>query len=74
RDARKRAGFNGGIPLAIIAGGVGVAFRKPGIYTIGDGSRTLEEAGGEIVSAVRAVTIASAALLSAVTVLIALLL
>ena len=73
RDAKKRAGFNGGIPLAIIAGGVGVAFEKPGVYTIGSGRRTIEEAGGEIVSAVRAVTIASAALLSAVTVLIALL-
>jgi adenosylcobinamide-phosphate synthase len=72
RDAKKRAGFNGGIPLAIIAGGVGVVFEKPGVYTIGDGPRTIEEAGGQIVSAVRAVTIAWAALLSGVMVLITL--
>jgi adenosylcobinamide-phosphate synthase len=57
RDAKKRPGFNGGIPMAIIAGGVGVRLEKPGAYTIGDPERTLAEAGTGIISAVRAAVI-----------------
>ncbi|MDK2889668.1 MAG: adenosylcobinamide-phosphate synthase [Methanoculleus sp.] len=57
RDRKKRPGFNGGIPMAVIAGGVGVRLEKPGFYTIGDAERTLAEAGAEIVRAVRAATI-----------------
>ncbi|MEG3056058.1 MAG: adenosylcobinamide-phosphate synthase CbiB [Methanoculleus sp.] len=62
RDRRKRPGPNGGIPMAVIAGGVGVRLEKPGVYTIGDGERTLEEAGAGIVRAVRAAVIISATL------------
>lgn len=57
RDRKKRPGFNGGIPMSVIAGGVGIRLEKPGIYTIGNAERTLAEAGGEIVRAVRAATI-----------------
>ena len=57
RDAKKRPGFNGGIPMAVIAGGVGVRLEKPGVYMIGDPERTLAEAGAEVVRAVRAATI-----------------
>ena len=57
RDARKRPGINGGIPMAVIAGGVGVKFEKPGVYTIGDGGRTLREGGKDVVRAVRATTL-----------------
>ncbi|HRD26539.1 MAG TPA: adenosylcobinamide-phosphate synthase CbiB, partial [Methanoculleus sp.] len=57
RDAKNRPGFNGGIPMAVIAGGVGVRFEKPGVYTIGNPERTLEEGGAGIVSAVRAAVI-----------------
>jgi len=57
RDAQKRPGFNGGIPMAVIAGGVGVRLEKPGVYTIGDPERTLAEGGADIVRAVRAATV-----------------
>ncbi|SCL74823.1 cobalamin biosynthesis protein [Methanoculleus chikugoensis] len=57
RDAKKRPGFNGGIPMAVIAGGVGIRLEKPGAYTIGDAERTIAEGGAGIVSAVRAATI-----------------
>jgi adenosylcobinamide-phosphate synthase len=57
RDACKRPGFNGGIPMAAIAGGVGIRLEKPGVYTIGAPERSLEEAGGEIFRAVRAAVI-----------------
>ncbi len=57
RDAKKRPGFNGGIPMAVIAGGVGVRLEKPGAYTIGDPERTLAEAGTGIISAVRAAVV-----------------
>ena len=57
RDAKERPGFNGGIPMAVIAGGVGVRLEKPGVYAIGDPERTLAEAGAGIVRAVRAATI-----------------
>jgi len=57
RDGRKRPGFNGGIVLAAMAGGIGIQFEKPGVYTIGDPERTLDEAGPEIIWAVRGVTL-----------------
>ncbi|MCC7566124.1 MAG: adenosylcobinamide-phosphate synthase CbiB [Methanomicrobiaceae archaeon] len=53
RDAQKRPGPNGGIPMAIIAGGVGVRFRKPGGYEIGIPERALEAAGDDLIRAVR---------------------
>ncbi len=70
RDRKKRPGINGGIPMSIIASGVGVRFEKPGIYRMGTGERSLEEAGPEIVAAVRAVTIAFAALVTMVLILL----
>jgi adenosylcobinamide-phosphate synthase len=57
RDRKKRPGFNGGIPMAVIAGGVGIRLEKPGVYTIGDPERTLAEGGAGIVRAVRAATL-----------------
>lgn len=57
RDAKRRPGFNGGIPMAVIAGGVGIRLEKPGVYTIGDPERTLAEGGADIVRAVRAATV-----------------
>jgi adenosylcobinamide-phosphate synthase len=62
RDGHLRPGFNGGIIMAAMAGGTGTRFEKPGIYRIGDGVRTLDEAGVDILSAVRAVTVMYAAL------------
>jgi len=70
RDAHKRPGFNGGIPMAIIAGGVGTAFEKPGSYVIGTPDRSLERAGPEIVRAVRAASVACAILVSLFVLLI----
>jgi adenosylcobinamide-phosphate synthase len=55
RDGRKRPGFNGGIVMAAMAGGIGIQFEKPGVYTIGDREKTLDEAGPGIIRAVRAV-------------------
>jgi len=60
RDGKRRPGYNGGIVMAVMAGGAGVRFEKPEVYTIGDGERSLEEGGREILSAVRAVTVMSA--------------
>jgi adenosylcobinamide-phosphate synthase len=57
RDAHKRPGFNGGIVMAAMAGGTGIRFEKPGVYTIGDGERTLDEGGHDILRATRAVTL-----------------
>lgn len=57
RDGYLRPGFNGGIIMGAMAGGTGTRFEKPGIYTIGDGNRTLDEAGADILSAVRVVTV-----------------
>jgi adenosylcobinamide-phosphate synthase len=62
-DARKRPGLNGGIPMAIIAGGTGVRFVKPGIYTMGPGEKSLAEGGKEIIAAIRAATLILAAVL-----------
>jgi adenosylcobinamide-phosphate synthase len=57
RDGHKRPGFNGGIVMAAMAGGAGTRFEKPGVYTIGDGDRSLDEAGADILKATRAVTL-----------------
>jgi adenosylcobinamide-phosphate synthase len=62
RDRHKRPGFNGGIPMSLIAGGVGVAFEKPGVYVIGTPERPLAEAGPAIIRAVRAASIGTAIL------------
>jgi adenosylcobinamide-phosphate synthase len=65
RDARRRPGINGGIPMAAIAGGVGIRLEKPGSYVIGDPEMPLDEAEKEIVRAVRAATLIFAFLLIA---------
>lgn len=57
RDRKKRPGFNGGIVMAIMAGGTGIRLEKPGVYIIGDGARSLDEAGPDILLATRAVTL-----------------
>jgi adenosylcobinamide-phosphate synthase len=57
RDRKKRPGINGGIPMAIMAGGTGARFEKPGIYVMGSGERSLREAGPDIIAAARAVII-----------------
>ncbi|MDR0981217.1 MAG: adenosylcobinamide-phosphate synthase CbiB [Methanocalculaceae archaeon] len=44
-DHKKRPGFNGGIPMSLIAGGCGVMFDKPGVYTIGSPEQTLAKGG-----------------------------
>jgi adenosylcobinamide-phosphate synthase len=57
RDGRNRPGFNGGIVMATMAGGVGICFEKPGVYTIGDSERPLDEGGADILEATRMVTV-----------------
>ena len=57
RDGRNRPGFNGGIVMAAMAGGIDIQFEKPGVYTIGDRKRTLDEAGPDIIRAARMVTL-----------------
>ena len=64
RDGKKRPGFNGGIVMAAMAGGTGIRFEKPGVYTIGDSKRTFDEAGSDILAATRAVTLLFAAVAS----------
>jgi len=56
-DCKKRAGYNGGIPISLMAGGVGVQFEKPGVYVIGTKERTLDEAKGDISRAVVIITL-----------------
>lgn len=70
RDRKKRPGINGGIPISIIASGVGVRFDKPGVYTMGTGERSLEEGGQAIIDAIRVVTVAFGALVSIVLILL----
>ena len=57
RDRHRRPGFNGGIPMSLIAGGVGVRFDKPGKYQIGDPERSLQSAGPDIIRAIQITTI-----------------
>ncbi len=60
RDGKNRPGFNGGIVMAAMAGGIGIRFEKPGVYSIGDAERPLGDGGKEIMRAVRAVTVMAA--------------
>jgi adenosylcobinamide-phosphate synthase len=62
RDRKNRPGYNGGIVMAAMAGGIGIQFEKPGVYTIGDPERALEEAGPDIIRAARVVTLMAATL------------
>ena len=62
RDKKNRPGFNGGIVMAAMAGGVGIRFEKSGVYTIGDPERTLGEAGTDILRTARVVTVMGAIL------------
>ncbi len=71
RDGKLRPGFNGGIVMAAMAGGCGIRFEKPGVYTIGNGENPLETGGPEIVQAVRVVTLAFAAIAGGTLVLLA---
>lgn len=70
RDRKNRPGFNGGIVMAAMAGGIGIRFEKPGVYTIGNPERTLDEAGPEILRAVRAVTLMAAILAGSTVILL----
>ena len=70
QDRKKRPGINGGIPMSVIASGVGVRFEKPGVYIMGPGERSFEEGGPEIVEAIRVVTIAFGAIVSIVLILL----
>jgi adenosylcobinamide-phosphate synthase len=56
-DRHKRPGYNGGIPISLIAGGVGVQFEKPGVYVIGKGVRSLSDAYPDILRSVTTVTV-----------------
>ncbi|WP_292424229.1 adenosylcobinamide-phosphate synthase CbiB [Methanoregula sp.] len=72
RDGKKRPGFNGGIVMAAMAGGCRIQFEKPGVYTIGDGGeQSLEDGGPAIVRALRAVTLAFAAIAAGTLILLA---
>jgi adenosylcobinamide-phosphate synthase len=70
RDGRKRPGFNGGIVMAVMAGGTGIQFVKPGVYTIGDDERSFGDAGQDIIHAGRIITIAFAVLASGTLILL----
>jgi adenosylcobinamide-phosphate synthase len=71
RDGKNRPGFNGGIVMAAMAGGCGIRFDKPGVYTIGDDYQSLEKGGGAVIRAVRAVTLAFAATAAGTLILLA---
>jgi adenosylcobinamide-phosphate synthase len=62
-DARKRPGVNGGIPLALIAGGTGVIFEKPGVYRMGSPEIALEEGSDRVMRSIRAAVLIFALLL-----------
>jgi adenosylcobinamide-phosphate synthase len=70
RDGCKRPGFNGGIVMAVMAGGTGIKFVKPGVYEIGDDERTFDDAGHEIIKAGRFVIIAFTLLASGTLILL----
>jgi len=70
RDGHKRPGYNGGIVMAAMAGGIGIRFEKPGVYSIGDQKRSLDESGSEIIRACRFVTIIFAVLSSGTLILL----
>jgi adenosylcobinamide-phosphate synthase len=56
-DHKKRPGFNGGISMSLIAGGCGVMFEKPGVYTIGSPEQTLIKGGPCILKTLREATL-----------------
>jgi adenosylcobinamide-phosphate synthase len=56
-DHKKRPGFNGGISMSLIAGGCGVMFEKPGVYTIGSPEQTLIKGGHCILRTLRETTL-----------------
>lgn len=56
-DRKKRPGFNGGIPMSLIAGGEGIQFEKPGVYLIGKKEKTFLDAGPSIIRTVRETTL-----------------
>ncbi|MDD4299676.1 MAG: adenosylcobinamide-phosphate synthase CbiB [Methanomicrobium sp.] len=68
-DRKKRAGFNGGIPMSLIAGGCMTAFVKPGVYIIGNGERSLFDARTDILWAVRWTTVISSVIFAGLMVL-----
>lgn len=70
RDGRQRPGYNGGIVMAVMAGGTGIQFVKSGVYTIGDEKRTLDDGGPDVMKACRVVTIAFAVLASGTLILL----
>jgi adenosylcobinamide-phosphate synthase len=57
RDRACRPGFNGGIPISLVAGGAGVQFDKPGKYRIGDPERSLRSAGFDVIRVVQFATL-----------------
>jgi adenosylcobinamide-phosphate synthase len=62
RDGRNRPGFNGGIVMGAMAGGIGIRFEKPGVYRIGDPERPLRDCRDDLIRALRAVTLMAAVL------------
>ena len=52
-DRKKRPGFNGGIPMSLIAGGCGICFDKPGVYQIGTPVRPLKDGGPAVIRTLR---------------------
>lgn len=71
KDRKKRPGFNGGIPMSLIAGGEGVQFEKSGVYLIGIPERSLMDAGYDILRTIRIVTLIYILLSSIILILIA---
>lgn len=61
-DRKLRPGFNGGIPMSLIAGGCGVMFEKPGVYQIGYPEQTLAEGGKMIIRTIQWCTVICAAI------------
>jgi adenosylcobinamide-phosphate synthase len=70
RDRKKRPGINGGIPMAVMAGGTGARFEKPGVYVMGKGERSLREVGPDIIAATRAVTLGFSLIVSIALILL----
>ena len=64
-DARKRPGVNGGVPLSLVAGGVGVIFEKPGVYRMGYPCQSVEAGGKKVLHAVGGATMIFAVFLVA---------
>ncbi|HJJ48823.1 MAG TPA: adenosylcobinamide-phosphate synthase CbiB [Methanocorpusculum sp.] len=69
RDRKKRPGFNGGIPMSLIAGGCGIQFDKPGVYQIGNPEKSLEGGGKLIISAMRWTTVYAAVFATALMII-----